>query len=100
MNEPKEKINPADTAKKILELTSKYEADKSSLENIIKEKDSHIVDLSEINRQRGNKISALEKELEEVRIENKTYQQIQTEKKENKMKTTFLEAYEKLRSQR
>ena len=89
MNEPKEKINPADTAKKILELTSKYEADKSSLENIIKEKDSHIVDLSEINRQRGNKISALEKELEEVRIENKTYQQIQTEKKENKMKTTF-----------
>ncbi|RPB18019.1 hypothetical protein L211DRAFT_883848 [Terfezia boudieri ATCC MYA-4762] len=100
MNEPKEKINPADTAKKVVELTSNYETDKANLENIIKEKEALLVDITETNRQRGNKISALEKELEEVRLENRTIRQVEKEKKASQSQLSFKEAFERLRSQR
>lgn len=101
MNEEnKEKINPADTAKRVVKLTADYETDKAKLQEIIKEKDDTVVSLSEQIRLKNNKITNLEKDLEEERRENRIIRQVELEKKEVKNQTTFKEEFQRLQNQK
>jgi hypothetical protein len=96
----KENINTADTAKKIVELTTNYEADKAKLESTIKEKEGIVVDLAEKLRQSNNRVSTLQKDLEAEQRENRIIREVKLEQKETKQQKSFLEEYERLRNQR
>jgi len=98
--ENKEKINSADTAEKVVELNAKYENDKAQLKEVIKKKDSIVVDLSEQLRRKNNQIDNLQKDLEEERQEIRLIRQVNLEKKEAKNQTTFKEEFQRLQNQK